>query len=268
VSLIDAACTFLFVPGDRPERFDKAVAARADIVVIDLEDAVAPGAKAAARATVARWLRTGQPVMLRVNACGTPWFEEDLKIAQHDGVLGIMLPKAEAGPATKRVAKLVPTVALVETARGVAIMTRLDGRNSGVRRLALGDIDLALDLGLGSNGAILDPIRLQMVVASRVLHLAPPIAGVTVNTVDMEVVRDDAERARSGGFSGKLAIHPRQVAAILAGFRPGAGEIARAKTIVEADRAAGGSAVSLNGQMIDKPLVERARRLLASIAGA
>ena len=181
IAIIDAAQTFLFVPGDRPERFDKAIASGADVVVIDLEDAVAPDAKNVARTAVARWISPVKPVMLRVNACDTSWFEDDLALARERGILGILLPKAEPNAATARVAETSPTVALIESARGVAGMLELGSDHPGMCRFALGDIDLSLDLGITASPAIFDPIRLQMVVVSRLRGLAPPIDGVSLN---------------------------------------------------------------------------------------
>jgi citrate lyase subunit beta / citryl-CoA lyase len=265
LSIIDAARTLLFVPGDRPDRFEKAVASEADIVVIDLEDSVAPGAKATARAAVAKWIAPEHEVMLRINACDTPWFKDDLALVAERGILGVMLPKAEPNSTTADIAAMTPTIALIESARGVAGMGRLDFNYRGLRRFALGDVDLSLDLGITAGAAVLDPVRLQMIVASRIYGMAPPIDGVSLDIEDLGAVERDARRARSLGFSGKLAIHPRQVAAILGAFRASAEEIAWAKRLIEVDRDAGGSAASLNGQMVDKPLVERARRLLASV---
>jgi citrate lyase subunit beta / citryl-CoA lyase len=263
LSRIDTARTFLFVPSDRPDRFDKARDSGADIVVIDLEDAVAPSAKSRARAQVAAWLTPEKRVMVRLNGCGTSWFEEDMALARLPGVLGVMLPKAEPGPSTARVAQAVPTVALIESAIGVAGLGQLVHAELGVRRLALGALDLSLDLGITAGTEALDPIRLQMVVASRVAGLPAPIEGLTVETHDVSVIERDARRAQSLGFSGKLAIHPRQLKPILAALRPSQDEIRRARTIVEAAEGSGGAAVAVDGQMVDKPVIELARRLLA-----
>jgi citrate lyase subunit beta / citryl-CoA lyase len=263
-SIIDSARTFLFVPGDRPDRFDKARDSGADIVVIDLEDAVTSSAKSRSRAVVAAWLTPEKPVMVRINGWGTPWFEDDLALARIPGVLGVMLPKAEPIPATARVAQGVPTVALIESANGIAGLSQLVQAQFGVRRLALGALDLSLDLAITAGTEALDPIRLQMVIASRVAGLPPPIEGITVEIDDISAVEQDTRRAQSLGFSGKLAIHPRQLKPILAALRPSEDQIRRARIIVEVDQASGGAAVTIDGQMVDRPVVERARRLLAT----
>lgn len=264
-SIIDSARTFLFVPGDRPDRFDKARDSGADIVVLDLEDSVKPNAKSRARAIVAAWLTPEKPMMVRINGYGTPWFEDDLALARTPGVLGVMLPKAEPITATARVAQAAPTVALIESANGIAGLSQLVHAQIGIRRLALGALDLSLDLAITAGTEALDPIRLQMVIASRAVGLPSPIDGVTVEISDMAVVEQDTRRAHSLGFSGKLAIHPRQLESIVAALCPTEDQIKRALMIVEADDASGGAAFAFDGQMVDKPVVERARRLLATL---
>ncbi|WBO20737.1 HpcH/HpaI aldolase/citrate lyase family protein [Sphingomonas abietis] len=258
---ISAARTFLFVPGDRPDRFDKAVASGADIVILDLEDAVTPAAKDVARNAVGDWLRAGNSAVVRINASGSDWFEEDLALSACSGLLGIMLPKAEVGSALDRVAAMSPVVALIESAAGVADIQAI-ARRSGVVRLAFGTIDLALDLDTTSD-EVLVTIGTQFVVASRAAGLSSPIDGVTVGFKDPALVQDAMQLARTRGFGAKLCIHPAQLAAVRQALAPSAEDIARAMRIIEADRASGGAAVALDGQMVDKPLVAKAQRLLA-----
>lgn len=261
---IASARTLLFVPGNRPDRFAKALAAGADAVILDLEDAVAPAVKDEARRLVAEWLETGQPVLLRVNAADTCWFEADLTLCYHPNVAGIVLPKAEPGANLARVAALKPTLALIESAIGVQGLTAICG-TSGVKRLTIGTIDLSLDLDITAPETVLDPILLQLVVASRAASLPPPVAGVTTSFIDPAIVEADANRARQLGFGGKMCIHPAQVEPIHKGLRPSDSEIERAKRIIAADAASGGAAVALDGQMIDRPVADRARRLLTQI---
>lgn len=260
-SELSAARTLLFVPGDRPERFDKAVASGTDLVVLDLEDAVAPSSKAAARTAVQGWLSAGNFATLRINAADTEWFERDIALCAHPGVCAIMLPKAQADTAISRVASLRPTIALIESAQGLLDMPSV-AQTSGVVRLAFGAIDLALDLDTSAPDVVFDSFRLQMVVASRAAGLVGPVDGVTVDFRDSAIIGADVHRARALGFTGKLCIHPAQIAPVHDALRPASAELEKARAIVAADQASLGAAVSLDGQMIDRPVAERARRLL------
>lgn len=256
-----AARSFLFVPGDRPDRFEKAAASGADIVILDLEDAVAASAKDAARDAVGNWLDSDRSALVRINAADTPWFEKDLELADRRGLLGFMLPKSEVGPALERVAALRPVVALIESAAGVAGVQSIAGV-SGVVRLAFGTIDLALDLATTSDEVLLS-IGTQLVVASRVTGIASPIDGVTPGFEDPAPVEAAMRVARDRGFGAKLCIHPAQVPAVRQAFQPSAAQLAHAKRIIDADRASDGAAVALDGQMVDKPIVAKAYRILA-----
>ena len=261
---ISLARSFLFVPGHRPERFDKACSSGADIVVVDLEDAVAPEAKQAAREAVRCWLSAEKGVIVRINAAGTEWFEADLELGNEPGLLGFMLPKAEAGATLERVARLKPTIALIESASGVASVDKVAGVRS-VERLAFGTIDLALDLETTCED-VLRVIGTQLVVASRANNMASPIDGVTVNFKDPDAVEAAMRTGRARGFGAKLCIHPAQLAPVRAAFRPTKEEVARAHRIVEADQASGGAAVAVDGEMVDRPVVAKAYRILADAA--
>ncbi len=263
---IASARHFLFVPATRPERFDKAVASGADLVVLDLEDAVPPADKDRAREAVRGWLDAGGQAMVRINAADTPWFEDDLALIAHAGLVGVMLPKAEAGAALVRVAQETNVLALVESAVGLVAMAEV-AATRGVVRLALGTIDLALDLGLSGEDTLLDPVRLQMTIASRAAQLAPPVDGVSPDFRNADACREAMAHGRALGFTAKMCIHPLQIAPVEAALAPSAQEIARARRIVAADTASQGAAVALDGAMIDRPIVERAYRLLEQ-AGA
>lgn len=148
------ARSWLFVPGNRPERFDKACAAGADAVIVDLEDAVPPDEKDAARAALAGWLRPERPVVVRINGADSAWFEGDLALCAQSGLAGIMLPKAERCAELERLGALAPTtplLPLIETAAGFANAEAL-ARGPGVRRLIFGSIDFQLDLGIAGDG--------------------------------------------------------------------------------------------------------------------
>jgi len=259
------ARTYLFVPGTRPERFAKALAAGAHAVIIDLEDAVAPADKETARAAVAAALPLPQPVLVRVNAAGTPWFDDDLRLCRRAGIDGIVLPKAEDPAVVERIRAVVgPQAAiypLIETAQGLWNALAI-ARATGVTRLLFGSIDFQVDLGVADDE--LTHYRSQLVLISRVAELPAPVDGVTTAIDDAAALARDVARARALGFGGKLCIHPRQVGPVNAAFRPGADEIAWAQRVVAADAAAGGAAVAVDGRMVDRPVLLKARRILAS----
>lgn len=267
-----AARSWLFVLGDRPDRFDKARASGADRVIVDLEDAVRPAHKEAAREAVAAYLAPGRPVYVRVNGAATPWHDADLEAVCRPGLAGVVLPKAEDAATIRHVADRLrgaglpgATVApLVESARGVWRARRLAAADPLVERLLFGALDLALDLGasVGPDEAELLLARQAVVLASRVAGVAPPIDGIAERIDDEEGLRAACERARRLGFGGKLAIHPRQVAAINGAFTPTPAEVAWARRVVAAYDAAPGGAARVDGRMVDRPVVERARRVL------
>jgi citrate lyase subunit beta/citryl-CoA lyase len=250
---LTAARTLLFVPGDRPDRFAKAAAAGADGVVVDLEDAVAPADKDAARAHAVAWLAAGNEVVVRVNAVDTPWYEADVAALAGSP---IMLPKAERAADVERTGPVV--VPLVETAAGLAAAREVCAAR-GVVRVAFGSIDLAAQLGVdpGSHRALLHA-RSTLVLAAAAAGCAPPLDGVTTALDDPDVLRRDTEHAVELGFTGKLCVHPRQVGPVHAALRPSEEDIAWAHRVL----AAGESAVAVDGQLVDRPVLLRARRLL------
>lgn len=250
----------LFVPASRPERVAKAAASGADAIIIDLEDAVAPADKQAARDALAGLALPDFPVILRINAIGTPWHEGDLALAARIGLAGIMLPKSEDAAQTQVVHQAAghAVLALVETARGIANLPAIAAA-PGVARLVFGSVDFSADIGCAHEPEPLLLARLQMVLASRVAGLAAPIDGVTLAIEDEAAVEADARRAVSLGFSGKLCIHPRQVAPVLRGFAPSAAEVEWAARVVAADR---GGAAMVDGAMIDPPVRMRAEQIL------
>jgi citrate lyase subunit beta/citryl-CoA lyase len=255
--------SFLFVPGNRPDRFDKARAAGADVTLIDLEDAVAMADKVAARDAVRGWLDAAKPVHLRINGADTDWFRDDLALLAVPGIGGVVLPKAE-DPATiaeiKCVAPGLPVIALIESARGLWDLMAL--ASSGIARIAFGSIDFQLDLGIAGERDELLFARSQIVLVSRLAGLPPPIDGVTVALDDPAALDDDIAYARRLGFGGKLAVHPRQVEAINAGFLPPAADIEWARNVIAAAAQARDNAVRVDGKLVDRPVIERARALL------
>ena len=252
--------SYLFVPGDRPERFAKALASGADAVIVDLEDAVAPSAKEAARDALRGWLaREEGQVVVRINAIDTPWFEADLALCQSPKVVAVMLPKAERAADLDCGGK--PVLPLVETAAGIDALRELT-RASKVERIVFGSIDLQLDLGISGDGEELLLFRSQIVLASRLANLAPPVDGVSTAIDDPAQLQDDTLRARRLGFGAKLCIHPKQVGTVNASFSPSADEVAWARRVLDAAANAGGAAIAVDGKMVDRPVILRAEALL------
>lgn len=261
--------SYLFVPATRTDRIAKAQAAGPDAVIVDLEDAVAPSDKAAAREAAARDLPGAGAVFVRVNGPHSEWFEEDLKLCAALGLGGVIVPKAEAVEqlrhAAKRLKPGTPILPLIETARGYANLAAL-GKAPQVQRFVFGSIDFQLDLGITGEGDELLYFRSGLVLASRLAGIQPPVDGVSVEINDIERVREDALRGKRLGFGGKLCIHPRQVAPVNACFYPGAEDIAWAKRIVDAAAAAKGAAVAVDGKMVDRPVILKAEEILREAA--
>ena len=265
------ARSFLFVPGHRPERFAKALVSGADAVIIDLEDAVPLDAKDTARsALLSAWADFDADqrarLLVRVNPVGTPWHEADLAaVASLTGLGALMLPKAENPQQLEHAftACGVPVLPLIESAEGVGQMDAI-ARASGVLRLGLGHIDLQADLRIicGPDEAEIAPIRLAMVVASRRAHLPAPVDGVTTATTDADVLARDAQRSRRFGFGAKLCIHPAQVAGVHQALAPTEAECDWACRVLAAEVAAGGGAFSVDGKMVDPPVLLLARQIL------
>ena len=264
----------LFVPGTRADRYDKALAAGASAVIIDLEDAVAPADKDSARSTLATWLpmHTSPRVVLRINSLDTSWFDADLALCCLPGVAAVMVPKAERADtlATVLAAGAPALLPLVESAAGLANLDAI-ARTPGVWRLAFGSIDLQVDLGLkDATEDELLPFRLQLVLASRLAGIAAPLDGVSTAIDNAERLAVDVCRARRLGFGGKLCIHPKQVAAVNAGMAPSAAELAWAQRVLAAAAAVGGAAgvgaIAVDGKMVDKPVLLRAQAILREAA--
>jgi citrate lyase subunit beta/citryl-CoA lyase len=267
------ARSFLFVPATRPERYAKALASGADAVIIDLEDAVAPADKMAARQMLAQaW--PGLPaaqrgcVLVRLNASGTAWHGDDLALLGTLGVVGVVLPKAESAADLARVAAAMgPACALLPLIESVAGLDAADAlaRSPQVLRLAFGNLDFQADAGMacGPDEPELTAVRLALVLASRRAALAAPVDGVTAAMQDVAQLQCDALRSRRGGFGGKLCIHPSQVAGVNAAFTPSPAEMDWARRVLLAFEAADGGVFSLDGRMVDAPVLLLAQRTLA-----
>lgn len=257
--------SYLFVPGDRPERFAKAAATGAHRIVLDLEDAVGPAAKDEARVHVREWLAGGGQGVVRINGADTPWFEADLAMLLSCPDAEIMVPKAEP-PTFARVSVALPgrpLVALIETVAGLVDIHAVAAA-AAVSRLAFGHLDFGVDARMAGPSSSFDPARFQIALASRHAGLLPPIDGVTVDLGNEEVLAADLARARDLGFAAKLCIHPKQVTPVNAAFAPSDEDLAWARRIVSAVESNGGAVVQLDGKMVDKPVLDRALGLLAA----
>jgi citrate lyase subunit beta/citryl-CoA lyase len=268
-----SAVSALFVPGDRPERFAKAAAAGAGVVIIDLEDAVAPAAKSAALAAAVEAVAPdggGAPVraLVRVNPLGSGHYDADITLllaaarTPGSGLLGIMVPKAEYPGALRQLRADMPKhlalVPLVESALGVVNAVEL-ARVPGVTRLAFGAIDFALDIDADGGDRFLDHARSQLVLASRAAGIAAPLDSPSTDIKDTARVAESARLARNFGFGGKLCIHPAQLDTVHAAFAPTEADVAWALSVIGAE----GGAAQVDGRMIDRPVTERAKRILA-----
>lgn len=259
------ARTLLFVPGNRPERFAKAAATDADLVVVDLEDAVPDADKASARDAVVRWLTEGGLAAVRVNGTASPHHDDDVHaLAGLPGLIAVVVPMADDPEALRalheRLGPEVEIVALVETALGIVRATELAAA-PGVTRLAFGHLDFAADIDAATDDEAMLMARSTLVVASRAARLPGPVDGVTTSLDEPAVASADAVRARRLGFAGKLCIHPKQVDAVNRAFSPNDDEVAWARRVTEA--AAAGGAVRVDGHMVDAPVILKAEAILA-----
>ncbi|MFI5013332.1 MAG: HpcH/HpaI aldolase/citrate lyase family protein [Hyphomicrobiales bacterium] len=288
--------SLLFVPGDSEKKFAKAMACGADVLILDLEDSVVPSAKEAARQTVraaigtARRAKTGPRIYVRVNPLDSGLIEADLDTvipAQPDG---IMLPKARGGQdimhlstklAVREAESDLPDGAIAilpiatESASALFNMGSYAGSSGRLSGLTWGAEDLSADIGSLTSrladGAYTDPYRLARALALFAATAAEvaPIDTVFTNFRDQAGLVAECEAARRDGFTGKLAIHPDQVAAINAAFTPSSEAIARARRIIEAFAANPEIGVlGVDGEMVDRPHIKRAERLLAAARGA
>ena len=263
---------FLFVPGTRPERFSKALDSGANAVVLDLEDAVPEEAKEAARNAIRiAWPNFSDEqknrLVIRTNSPGTKFYAADLIMAQELNVSCILIPKSESVDQINGAALILPNTAIIpmiETALGLDNLREIANSNQ-VIRLALGNLDLQADLGMvcDPDETELQTARYQIVLASRLAQIAPPLDGVTPSTDDAARISNDAQRAKRMGFGAKLCIHPKQVGLVKAAFMPSDEDLAWAQRVVDADKTSKGGAIKLDGRMIDRPVVLLAQRTLA-----
>jgi citrate lyase subunit beta/citryl-CoA lyase len=275
--------SFLFVPGNRIDRIEKAIASSADAVIIDLEDAVTPSQKETVRDQVGTFLKTARRrnLFVRINSAGTLFFDKDLEKVTEPALYGIVIPKTERPEALQEAdrkltdlerRKFIPEeqihlVPMIETALGLSRVREIGVSTPRVIAIAFGAGDLTLDLGakLTKSGEELLFARSSLVLSCRLAGVSPIDAPYMIDVKDAEGLKAEAERSRRLGFQGKFCIHPSQVEPVNEIFSPTQEEIARAKKIVEAFETAkekGEGAIALEGEFIDPPIYSRAKQLL------
>lgn len=268
------ARSFLFVPANRPERFEKALASGADAVILDLEDSVPLQSKEEARQAIrSSWqvLKESKvSVVIRINSPDTEWGQEDLKGLQGlIGLSGVMVPKCESASSLKRVSEAcgeVPTLPIIESAAGYLALAEIS-RAPQVCRLVVGHIDFLADTGMvcSDDQSELNSLRFEIAMHTRASNLSPAVDGVSVSVDDAELIRLDTERSIRFGFGAKLCIHPKQIPTVHHTFSPNEDQITWAKRVIEVMDASKGSAVQLEGKMVDLPVVLQAQRLLSRV---
>lgn len=255
--------SYLFAPGHNEKLLHRVFDAGADTVMLDLEDSVPPHAKEQARAMIADVLAE-RSAWVRINAVGTALAAADID-AVAGVAAGIRIPKVESARDVRWVrdrASDTPLICAIESARGILAAHEI-ASVPGVRHLSLGGVDLRRDLAAGEGNLQTLYARSHLVVVSRAAGLEPPIDSVYARLNDEAGLRTEAEFARSLGFFGKSAIHPRQLPILHDVFTPSAGELEWAQTVLDTFARAGGQAVKLpDGEFVDRPVADRARRVL------
>jgi citrate lyase subunit beta/citryl-CoA lyase len=279
--------TALFVPGNRPDRVDKAVDTAADVVIIDLEDAVPYSQKKETRPVVREKILDYQerPVLVRINALDTEFFQEDLDAVLVEGLSCVMVPKVETAAQILEINRglleveakkgmrpgSVSIIPLIESALAVENVFQIVSQRTDPERLftvAFGAADFALDMGfeITKTGEELFYPRARIAVACRAAGVKPPLdTPFMIDLKDPEALEADIKRACRLGFQGKLCIHPNQIDICNRLFSPTTEEIEYAQKVVQAfdEAEAGGSAaIQLDGKFVDYPVVERCRRIL------
>lgn len=266
--------SYLFVPASRPDRYEKALASAADAVIIDLEDAVPTAEKETALEALIAALNNGlsRPIHIRINAADSAWFERDLEALAglsanaRASLVGIIVPKAESPSDLMRVRAAQgedggELIALIESAVGVAAVRDL-AAVEGMTRFAVGAADLSFDLDVEIRSSTIDWVYASLVVESRLAGLVGPLASPPFEIKDLDLVKQEAVRLRGLGATAQLCIHPTQLAPIHEGFAPSEESRIWAQNVIDAAQQTDGAA-QVDGQMIDKPVRERAERILA-----
>ena len=266
---LDVWRSWLYVPGDRPERIDKALASDADCVIIDLEDAVAPSNKALARDSVRDVAGHGQskPVLVRVNASGTEDQELDIDALQGlPAVRGVRIPKCENAAQITAIAEQLPKTELhllVESAKGLQAVDELAVAHPGVATIALGEADLRADMRI-TDESYLGYARGRVVAAAAAAQLIAPPQSVYTNIDDLDGLRATSLQAKAAGFFGRTVIHPKQIEIVNTTFLPSTADVDQARALVEALDARTDQAAFVlpDGRFVDPAVARSAREIL------
>jgi len=279
--------SFLFAPGNHPRKVEKVFGAGADVVILDLEDAVAVAEKEATRAVVVAAMQAPRTSLgyIRVNSFETRWCMGDLEAVIGPWLDGIVLPKAESAEQLRAVsdhisecerraglkAGTLDLMPIVETAKGVEASAAIAAAGPRVRRLAFGGGDYTNDLDLTwtVEEHELAYARARLTHGSRLAGIEPPIDTVVIQVRDTERFRRSAANGRRMGFAGKLCIHPDQVPPCNEAFTPTRAEVEHARAVIrafEVAEAQGSASIQLDGHFIDYPIVYKAQRVLALVA--
>ncbi|MEU8759152.1 aldolase/citrate lyase family protein [Streptomyces sp. NPDC048659] len=259
--------TWLYAPGDRPAVVHKALASGADVVIVDLEDAVAPDRRAYALAATAELLAEPHPVPIHVRIHSP---RDIPALAPLPGLVALRVPKVTHPTDIHRIAELaqgLPLYPLLENALAVEHAYAIAAAHPTVRGIALGEADLRADLGLRDDSG-LDWPRARIVVAARAAALPPPVQSVHPDVRDLEALAAGCARGRALGFLGRAAIHPRQLPVITRAYLPTPDEVAAAEQVVKAAEAEAGALALPDGRFVDTAVVAGARRVLALAARA
>lgn len=271
--------SLLFVPGDRPERMEKALGLGADALILDLEDSVAPGGKDEARAAVAAFLARdrshGVAILVRINPLNSQFLADDIALLAGHRPDGIMLPKAEGAASVRALVERLancPPVLPIATETPAALFALGSYREVSERLMGLtwGAEDLPAAIGAAASrdedGRLLPPYEMVRSLAMFAAHAAevPAIESVYPDFRDADGLADYAARGARDGFTGMMAIHPSQIAPINAAFTPSAAQLAHARAVIAAFEANPGAGVlQLDGKMIDAPHLKQAKALIA-----
>lgn len=272
----------LYLPATRPDRFLKALTSGADAVILDLEDAVPAGAKDSARAEAVRLLSdraralSDTSVHVRINSLSSPWWQRDAAAlaqaaARHpaERPAAVRVPKVESPEQVRRVAELlggeIPLYCLIESARGLEAAYEIACAHPAVAGVALGEADLAGDLGVADSG--LAWARSRLVVAARAAGLPSPALSAYARLDDEAGLYESCVAGRRAGFLGRSVLHPKQIPAVIRAFTPTAAELAAAEATLDAlgsaDIMEGGTAVLADGSFVDRAMAQTASRTLA-----
>jgi citrate lyase subunit beta/citryl-CoA lyase len=275
--------SLLFVPAGRERMLEHARTARADALVLDLEDAVPARQKASARALAGRWIpqlaRRNRPVFVRLNGLASGHTRDDVFAITGKQLAGIVLPKTESAQDLRDVDVLlreaelaagvrpgdVRTMALIESARAVLRCEEIARASDRLLALAVGGEDYTMDIGArrDAGGLALQHIRAVIVQVTTAYGLASVDTPYT-RLDDDAGLAEDARIARAIGLQGKFAIHPAQVPQINRAFTPAPEEVREAARIIEAAERGSGGAIRVDGRMVDAPIVQRARAVAAA----